>query len=76
MNATEQQGKPRNNIKQKSGDVMSWYSWVGTLMLIFGGVLWMIFDWHIIARVAILIFMVTGYLILKHTKDEKLDKKV
>ena len=47
---------------------MSWYSWVGTLMLIFGGVLWMIFDWHIIARVAILIFMVTGYLILKHTK--------
>jgi hypothetical protein len=43
-------------------------------MLIFGGVLWMVFDWHIVARAAIIIFMASGYLILKYTKDPKLEK--
>jgi hypothetical protein len=53
---------------------MSWYSWVGTLMLMFGGILWIIFDWHIYARAAIIIIMVAGYLVLKHTKDPKLER--
>lgn len=65
----------KNNINQGNGDSMSWYSWVGTLMLIFGGILWIIVDWNIYARVAIIAFMVAGYLILKYTKDPKLDSK-
>jgi hypothetical protein len=68
-------GMHNPNIRQGNGDNMSWYSWVGTLMLMFGGVLWMAFDWHIIARTAITIFMIAGYLILKYTKDPKLDSK-
>jgi len=54
---------------------MSWYSWLGVYMMIIGGFLWMVIGWQIHTRLIIAVFVYVGYLILKHTKDPKLDSK-
>jgi uncharacterized membrane protein len=55
--------------------IMSWYSWLGTYMMIIGGFLWMVIDWQIYARLIIIVFVFAGYMILKHTRDPKFDSK-